>query len=212
MRFHFDFLSPYAYLAWTQIHALAEAHARTVEPVPVLFPALLNHWGHKGPAEIPPKKVYVFKDVVRTAARLGVPIEPPPSHPFYPVLPLRIASVPLEQAERRRLIDALWRAIWGGGGGLETAEQAALAIGEAGLDPRTVLEAAVAPENKLRLRRQTEGAVALGMWGVPTVHVDGELFWGVDSLGHLDRFLRGEDPVDDELLAKWAHVGSSAER
>ena len=77
LRFHFDYLSPYAYLAWTQIHALAQRHGRTVEPVPTLFAALLAHGGTKGPAEIPAKRIYVFKDALRTARLLGVPLQLP---------------------------------------------------------------------------------------------------------------------------------------
>ncbi|MCO4745064.1 MAG: 2-hydroxychromene-2-carboxylate isomerase [Proteobacteria bacterium] len=212
LRFHFDFISPYAYLCWGQIHALAERHGRTVEPVPVLFAALLNHWGHRGPAEIPPKKIYVFKDVVRVAARLDVPIAPPASHPFHPVLPLRVACVPLPADDKRRLVDALWHAVWGGGGGLDTPEAIASAIVRAGLEPNDILHAAVLPENKARLRAHTDAAVKAGMWGVPTIDADGELFWGLDSLPHLDAALRGEDPVTSEVIDAWKTVTSTAER
>src|SRR5947207_2147613 len=107
LQFYFDFISPYAYLGWTQIHLLAGRHGSTVEPVPILFAALLNTYGHKGPAEIPPKRAYIFKNVLRLAHRLGVPLQPPPAHPFNPLLALRVASLPMEAGERRRLIDAL---------------------------------------------------------------------------------------------------------
>ena len=101
IRFHFDFISPYAYLAWTQIHALAARHGRSVEPVPVLFAALLDHHGTKGPAEIPAKRRYLMFDVVRKARALGVPIGPPPAHPFDPLLALRVASVPMDAQATR---------------------------------------------------------------------------------------------------------------
>jgi 2-hydroxychromene-2-carboxylate isomerase len=65
IRFCFDFISPYAYLAWTQVHALADRHGRAVEPVPVLFAALLDHHGTVGPAEVPAKRRYLMFDVVR---------------------------------------------------------------------------------------------------------------------------------------------------
>src|SRR5262245_64367925 len=92
VRFLFDYLSPYAYIAWTQVHGLAERHGRQVEPVPILFAALLGTYGHKGPAEIPPKRVYTFKHVVRLAHRVSVPLKPPPAHPFNPLLALRVTS------------------------------------------------------------------------------------------------------------------------
>src|SRR6476646_612833 len=110
VRFHFDFVSPYAYVAWTQIHRVVETRAAVVEPVPVLFAALLNAHGTKGPAEVPAKGVYVFKDASRKAHAAGLPpLEPPPTHPFNPLLALRV-TVAAPAAERRRVIDALFAA------------------------------------------------------------------------------------------------------
>lgn len=79
MLFYFDFISPYAYLAWTQLPALAARHERELVPVPVLFAALLNAHGQKGPAEIPAKRIYLFKDVCRKAHLLGLPPPSPPT-------------------------------------------------------------------------------------------------------------------------------------
>ena len=77
LQLYFDFISPYAYLAWTQVHALAARHGRPVQPVPVLFAALLDANGQKGPAEIPRKRVWVFKDTLRHAhaSRVEVRLE-----------------------------------------------------------------------------------------------------------------------------------------
>jgi 2-hydroxychromene-2-carboxylate isomerase len=77
-----------------------------VDPSPVLFAALLDATGQKGPAEIPRKRAYTFKDVVRSAHRLGVAIAPPASHPFNPLLALRVASADLAEDQRRALVDA----------------------------------------------------------------------------------------------------------
>src|SRR5690349_24411474 len=86
VEFWFDFISPFGYLAWQRIHSLVDAHGRDVVYRPTLFAALLNHWGQLGPAEIPPKRVFVFKQVLRRAHVLGVPLVPPPRHPFNPLL------------------------------------------------------------------------------------------------------------------------------
>src|SRR5580704_13383371 len=112
MSFYFDFISPYAYLAWTQIHAIASRHCCEVVPKPILFAALLDANGQKGPAEIPSKRIYTFKDVIRSAARLGVPLAAPASHPFNPLLALRVASAEIDVQRRRPLIDALFTATW----------------------------------------------------------------------------------------------------
>ena len=204
LLFHFDFISPYAYLAWTQIHALAARHGRAVRPVPILFAALLDAHGHKGPAEIPPKRAYIFKDVVRTAHALGVPIGPPPAHPFNPLLALRIASLPMEDAARRRAIDALFLAVWGGKGpGVTEPGVVGALLCAAGLDGEGLVRAAGEEEAKLCVRRATEGAIAAGVFGVPTVFVDGEMFWGVDALPHAEVRLRGRDPVDAAEMERW---------
>jgi 2-hydroxychromene-2-carboxylate isomerase len=209
--FHFDYISPYAYLAWTQIHALAARHGRAVRPVPTLFAALLDHGKTKGPAEIPAKRVWVFKDTVRTARKLGVPFSPPPHHPFKPLLALRVSSL-VDGEPQKRLIDGLYAATWGGGPGVEDPAVVARIATEAGLDGPALVQQAQSPEAKDKLRLATERAIAAGVFGVPTMVVDGELFWGLDAFGHLDTFLAGEDPLRPEDLARWAGTRPSATR
>lgn len=211
LTFYFDFVSPYAFIAWTQVHAIAERNGRTVQPIPVLFAGLLDAHGTKGPAEIPAKRVYTFRDAYRKAHRLGLPaLRPPPSHPFNPLLALRVASAPLDMDVKRRLIDALYEATWVLGTGIETPEAVAAAATRVGLDGAALVRDAQAPEAKQRLRDATEEAVAQGVFGVPTVLVDGEIFWGTDGLELVEGFLRGEDPVPKDL--SWAERPASAVR
>jgi 2-hydroxychromene-2-carboxylate isomerase len=212
IRFCFDYVSPYAYLAWTQIHALADRHGRRVEPVPIVFGAVLDARGQRGPAEIPAKRAYIFKDCLRLAHAFGLPLVPPPAHPFNPLLALRASSLPLPEPARRALVDRLFAAAWGGEGGVEGPAEVARAATSAGLDGEQVVQEATAPEAKARLRRQTEEALAAGAFGVPTMLVGDELFWGVDSLPHLERFLEGRDPVEAGFLARWADLPASAMR
>lgn len=213
IRFHFDFISPYAYLAWTQIHALAARHGRSVEPVPVLFAALLDHHGTKGPAEIPAKRRYLMFDVVRKARALGVAIGPPPAHPFNPLLALRVASVPMEAGMRRALIDRIYAAVWSGEA-RDVEDRAAVIslIDEVGLDGAALVAEALSIDGKARVRTQTERAIADGVFGVPTAICDGEPFWGVDSLPELERFLEDGSAVDREAVARWSALKPSAER
>jgi 2-hydroxychromene-2-carboxylate isomerase len=214
IRFHFDFVSPYAYLAWTQIYGVAERHGRQVEPVPVLFAAMLDQHGTKGPAEVAAKRRYLMFDVVRKARMLGVPIGPPRSHPFNPLLLPRTASVPMEAGQRRRLIDRLYAAVWSGEAREVEDRATVIALAtECGLDGEQVVAAAESPEGKARVRTQTERAIADGAFGVPWMIGDGEPFWGVDSLRELEAFLeRGAPTVDDATLARWSAIRPSAER
>ncbi len=200
IELQFDFISPYAYVAWKRVHALAERHARTVVATPVLFAAILDALGQKGPAEIPAKRVYTFKDAFRKAHRAGLPLVPPPSHPFNPLVGLRVAAaLASEPALQRRAIDALYDATWGTGRGIQTPELVASALDGAGLDGAALVARTSDPAVKERLRRETERAIAGGAFGVPTLVVDGELFWGTDGLDFADAFLRGEDPLPKDL-------------
>lgn len=212
LLFHFDFLSPYAYLAWRGIHALAERHGARVEPVPVLLAAILSAHGHKGPAEIPPKRIYVIKNVARVAHSLGISIRIPPAHPFNPLLALRIASLPLADAERRALIDILFRAVWDGGPGVAEPETVSALLSGAGYDGPGIVAAAQSDMAKQALRRSTDEGLARGLFGVPTILVENELFWGVDSFPHLEAFLRGEDPVPADLVERWRTLPAQATR
>jgi 2-hydroxychromene-2-carboxylate isomerase len=212
MRFYFDFISPYAYLGWRRIHGVAQRHGLAVEPVPVLFAAMLDAWGHKGPAEIPPKRIYTWKHVVRLAHDAGVPIRPPPAHPFNPLLALRVASLPLPDADRRRVIDLLYTRAWARGEGVTDPDALVGALDGIGLPGRDLLRRANDPETKAKLKEQTAEALALGVFGVPSVEVRGEVFWGQDSFGHLDRFLAGDDPVTPESLDRWKDLPVGASR
>jgi 2-hydroxychromene-2-carboxylate isomerase len=212
--FHFDFISPFAYLAWTQIHKLAARHEAELEPVPTLFAALLAEGKTRGPAEIPAKRRYFFRDAFRTAHLLGVPIAMPPSHPFNPLLGLRIASLPLAREERAKVITALFDAIWAGGGGVETEDRMSSVLDAAGLDGPSLV--ARAPQAKETLRRATDEAIAHHVFGVPTMRViegaEEELFWGVDSFGHLERYLTGQDPLRGQDLEQLLERPASANR
>jgi 2-hydroxychromene-2-carboxylate isomerase/predicted enzyme related to lactoylglutathione lyase len=213
LTFYFDFVSPYAYLAWSQIHALAARRACEVVPRPLLFAALLDANGQKGPAEIARKRAYTFKDVVRTADRLGVSIAAPASHPFNPLLALRVASADMKPEQRRALVDALFLAAWGRGLDVTDPNRVAEIVGGvADLDAPGLLEWAKSADAKERVRRTTAEALDAGAFGVPTMIVERELFWGLDSFANLDRYLDGKDPVGGAAQAAFAKVAPSASR
>lgn len=212
IRFFFDYVSHNAYLAWTQLDALAARHAREIEVVPVLFAGLLNAYGQLGPAEVPPKARWMILDVVRKARRLGVPIAPPATHPFNPLLALRATHAAPPGTPRRRLIDALYRATWAESRDVSTPDEVVRAAASAGLDGAALVEAAGGDEAKTSLRSATEAAVADGVFGVPSFLVGGALFWGFDDLGHLELALAGRDPLAPEDVARFTNYRASARR
>lgn len=199
LRFLFDYVSPYAYLASTQIRALAKKHGRAVEAVPVLFGPMLDASGARGPGELPMRREYMFRDILRLAKALGVPLAPPAVHPFNPLLALRATTVVTNREERWALVDRLFRAAW--------AEQKRID------DPAVVGPLAErAAEAKAELRAATDSAIARGVFGVPTILVDNEIFWGLDSLDLLDRYLGGERAYAESDLGGWRAIVPSAQR
>jgi 2-hydroxychromene-2-carboxylate isomerase len=211
LRFCFDFVSPYSYLAWTQIGAIGARFGREVEPVPVLFGAVLDALGTRGPVEVPARRRYLIRDVARIANRFRVPLVLPPAHPFNPLLALRLASLDLEPEQRVRIVDALLRAAWCNGRSIEDRTVLADVAAESGL-PASALDEAQSPDVKARLRKQTEEALAAGLFGVPTVFTGEQMFFGCDSLPHLESFLLRGDVVDAGLVEKWEHLPATASR
>ncbi|HKA91798.1 MAG TPA: DsbA family protein [Haliangiales bacterium] len=201
VRFHFDFISPYSYVAWTQVHALGARIGRAIEPVPFLLGAVLKAVGSPTPAFIPPKARYILKDCARKARAAGVPFEPPSPFPFNSLLALRVASLDLEPEPRRALIDRLYRFAWGGGPSLGERSTVARAVAEVGL-PGSLVADAEGDAAKVRVRARTDAAIAAGAFGSPTLFVDGELFFGLDSYPAIERFVAGDD-VPRETFARW---------
>jgi len=204
LELYFDFISPYAYLAWQNPRsgprALAVRHGVELVIRPVLFAALLEHGGQLGPAEIPAKRAFLVKDVLRQAALEGIPLTYPPIHPFNPLTLLRLALVEVSGAQQVAAIDALFALVWGRGEPLDDAA-IARALDAAGLDGARLLARTRDDDVKAALRRETEIAIARGVFGVPTFVARGELFWGSDRLADVDRHLAGHDPVDQALAA-----------
>lgn len=202
IRFYFDYESPNAYLAWTQLPALADRYECAIDPVPLLYAALLDAHGQLGPGEIPAKGRWMLKNVYRKAALLGVALSPPAFFPFNPLLALRISLLPLDDAARRALIGALFEAVWARSLHVSESMVVEQVANELGLPGAELVAQAQSPEIKALLRRQTEEAVSFGVFGVPTMRVGDELFWGYDDFPFLESYLAGKDPLDPKEWAK----------
>jgi len=203
VRFYFDYISSNAYLAWTQLPKLCERYGFTIEPVAVLFAGLLEAHGQLGPAEIPAKALWTAKNNVRKAVLLDVPLNPPAFHPFNPLLALRVSSLPLDAAARRALIGALFDAVWVHGLHVSDPVVVERLGDDLGLRGAALVAEAQLSEAKARLRAQTDDAIARGVFGVPSMEVGDELFWGYDDFPYLELCLAGKDPLDSGLWQKW---------
>jgi 2-hydroxychromene-2-carboxylate isomerase len=189
LRLHFDPISPFAYLAFERLPRVLQGLSVSVDYQPVLFAGMLAHWGQKGPAEIEPKRAWTFRHVGWQAQREGIDLQTPAQHPFNPLALLRlaIACAPEGMTPGRHVCEQIFRHVWVGGADANDAQRlAALAQRLAPrLDPN-------GDEVKQALKAATAQALAKGVFGVPTIEVDGRLFWGVDSLEMLAAYLRGD--------------------
>lgn len=213
IRFYFDYESPNAYLAWTQLPKLAQRYGFAIDPVPILYAALLDAHGQLGPGESPAKGQWMSKNLARKTVLLGVPLNPPAFMPFNPLLALRATLLLSESSARDALIDALFRAVWVRG--LHVSEPGVVVgvANELGLPGDTLVARAQAPEIKKQLRSQTDAAISRGVFGVPSMEVGDELFWGYDDFPFLELFLAGKDPIDaKEYAARSRPVRASSMR
>ncbi len=205
IHWYFDFISPYAYLQSARLGALAADN--DIECVPVLFAGLLNHWGQKGPAEVPPKKIFAFRQCVWRARHDGIPYHTPPKHPFNPLRALRLSIAMDNDLD---VVQSIFRAIWvdghlpdddAGWGGIQAA---------AGIDDG---DARVAdPAVKAGLLKSGDDAVMAGVFGVPTCRVGDELFWGDDCLEMVHDYLDNPGMFEDDDMRRVETMTPSAER
>jgi 2-hydroxychromene-2-carboxylate isomerase len=214
LYFFFDYISHNAYLAWARAPAIAKQHGLALTPVPVLFAGFLSHYKQIGPAEIPAKSRWMLWNVLRKAREHGIPMAPPHSHPFNPLVALRASCADLADEQRVKLVDRLFRATWAEGRAVSGADVVAAMASECGLDGAALVAQAQSDGVKARLHRNAEEALKIGVFGVPTIRVRGELFWGFDDLKYLEMFLEGRDPLpaDRSGLQAWLEIKPSAER
>lgn len=180
---YFDFISPFSYLHLKQFGRLPAA--LEIEYVPVLFAGLLKHWEHKGPAEIPAKRIYMYRQLIWLGQHFGIPFKMPPAHPFNPLPALRllIASGPT-----REHVETAFDMVWKEGRDLMGSANLAELGQRLGVKD---IQAAMADEAvKAKLKANTEEAISKGVFGVPTFLIGDALFWGQDSLEMMLDYLK----------------------
>jgi 2-hydroxychromene-2-carboxylate isomerase len=180
--FFYDFSSPYSYLSANRVDDVLPVRVRWQ---PILFGALITAIGkepwswHKGPA-----RDAQMRECEQRAADLGLPLTWPRDWPLgtYSILVVRAALVAEELGRLREFSLAAFRNGLGLGRDLTELDVVLDAADEAGVDRDAIADGVADPRIKQRLREATDGAVALGVTGVPTLSVGGELFWGDDRL------------------------------
>ncbi|HKU85107.1 MAG TPA: 2-hydroxychromene-2-carboxylate isomerase [Casimicrobiaceae bacterium] len=191
LRFHFDFSSPYGYLASERIESLATRHGRAVDWRPMLLGAAFKVAGTQPLTSIPLKGDYARRDVPRTARFHGIPFTMPAKFPIATQAPARIVlwQRGIDPGAGAPLVHALYRAYFVAGRDISEPDIAADVAAEAGANREGARAAIDDPEIKEALRRDVEAAIAAGVFGSPFVFVEGEPFWGLDRFEQIERWL-----------------------
>lgn len=200
---YFDFISPYSYLGFARLGELPGNLRLAFRPV--LFAGLLNHFGQKGPAEIAPKRLWTYRSTTWAAGQRGIAFAYPAAHPFNSLPYLRLAIAAGCTAEA---VGRIFRALWTtradpGDPGVVAGLAHSLGVESARLADPAVKDA---------LRRETERAAARGVFGVPTLVVEGELFWGADATDFAGAYLADPGIVATGEMRRLATLPVGASR
>lgn len=198
----FDFISPYAYFGLLRHEELVSQ--LDIRYRPVLFAGLLNHWEQKGPAEIPSKRIWTFRWCTWWAAQQGIPFKAPAAHPFNPLPYLRLS---IAAGNQPLAVKKIFEAIWTTGVDPSDVQVLADLARSLGID----LAQLAAQEIKDSLRLATDQAIAQGVFGVPTLVIDQQLFWGADATDFAKAFVANPAVLasDEMRRADTLPVGAS---
>lgn len=200
IRFYLDFVSPYAWLALEQMPKALQGISYHVEYRPVLLGALLQGDANPGPAGIPAKRLWTYRQVCWLGQSLGIPLQMPAEHPFKPLPLLRLALAHGQEGRINRFVaQSVMRHVWEGGHDANELQRMN--------DLRSLLQDQKRQEEgseevKQELRANTDRARQAGVFGVPAWEVDGHVFWGLDALPMLRSYLQG----DAWFAAQWDAV------
>jgi 2-hydroxychromene-2-carboxylate isomerase len=203
LDWYFDFVSPFSYLALPRLAELSRKHALRYRPI--LFAELLRRSGNMGPAEMPAKRLWTYRFCVWQAGEQEIPFRFPATHPFNPLPYLRLA-VAAENSPQvvRTIFNALWTE------GLDPADENVIAriARDCGIDRGALAEQKV----KDALRAQTEEAITRGVFGVPTLMINCELFWGADAMDFAKAYLADPAVLDAEEMRRVVSLPIGATR
>jgi len=187
--FYYDFASPTAYLAWTQLPKLCKRHGATLNYRPILLGGVFKATGNSTPALIEPKRKWLFDDITRHANQYGVPFQ---MNPFFIVNSLTMMRGAM-WAQNTGVLEAynkaMYEATWVNKLNTSEGDVIASVMQQADLDTDAMQKAVQNDAIKKQLFDTTGEAVKQGLFGAPTMIVDGELHFGQDRLDWVARRL-----------------------
>lgn len=196
LTFYFDYISPYSYLAWHKISILCEKYNLELKPEPIVFGAILTKLENKGPAEVEPKRIFLYKDVLRSANKDNILLKFPPAHPFNPLLALRATCIMEKTTNYNNFITDIFDACWKEGKDISNIELIDSFLKKYNIN--NGIEFCNNDEIKNILKEKTTLAINNGIFGVPSMLINEELFWGNDRFDFLENYILGKDPINLE--------------
>jgi 2-hydroxychromene-2-carboxylate isomerase len=185
LNFWFDFASTYSYPAALRLRALAGEAGVAVRFRPFLLGPIFKAQGwDTSPFNLyPAKGSYMWRDLERVCATLGLAFRRPEPFPQNGLLASRVALVGLREGWGEEFCVGVFRAQFGEGRQIGDPETLAAILANLNVPSGAALSAAQSDDNKALLRADTEEAARRGIFGAPTFTTpDGELFWGNDRL------------------------------
>lgn len=189
LEYFFDYVSPFSYLANSQVPALVERTGAELVYRPFFLGGVMQASGNSPPASVPAKGKYMFTDIARWVKRYGIELRFNPHFPVNTVRPMRGALVALEEGFIPAYNEALFGAMWRDEKNVGDAGVLKEVLDAAGLDADTVLQRIEEPRIKEQLKANSDEAVERGAFGAPSFFVDGEMFFGNDRLDFLEEKL-----------------------
>jgi len=183
-EFWYEFASTYSYPAALRVGALAAERGVSLTWRPFLLgPIFVAQGWRDSPFNIyPAKGRYMWRDLERTCAAMGVPFKRPAPFPQLSLLAARVALA-LEEEERANFSRQLYTAEFGHGAPIADRAVIASLLAACGIDPAATLEWAESDANKAALKAECARAAEIGIVGAPSIVTrDGEVFWGNDRL------------------------------
>ncbi len=199
LEYYFDFLSPYSYFSWQFFKKYRVAWKLLgveVDYYPVILAKIIHHYDTKGPGEIEPKRNYLFKDCLRFAKKHEIAFRPPQNLPFNSLYALRCSLKENCEDQQFNVIETLFDMACGNGDDLGNPHIVMKGLLSAGLPGGDYLEKVSTTEMRKALKLNIKKALNQKVFGVPSFIIEGELFWGNDSMEFLNSFINGSDFID----------------
>ncbi len=190
LEYFFDYVSPFSYLANSQIPGLVARTGAELVYRPFFLGGVMQSTGNQPPATLPARGKYMPVDIARWVRRYGVPFAFNPNFPMNTLHAMRAALAAQELGGFPAYHEALFRAAWAEPANLSDLAVLRDVIAKAGLDAEGIVARAGSDEIKERLKANTAEAVERGAFGAPTLFVGDEMFFGNDRLDFVEEALR----------------------